>query len=323
MRTKQLSIQGLTVFLHMAKSGSMQQSAAELGLSISTVSHHLRSVEDSVGTSLLDHSRRPMCLTPAGSIFARHVEEGLRCIRLGANELASGNLPEVRELRLGNVDDFDAEVAPELAQILVKAMPKCSFEHYTRPSHEIIRLLLERKLDAGVATRPANDIGGLLEYPVLRDPFILAVPSTSTTPVTHYLEGRSGLPLLRYSRNLLIGSLIEAQLTRSKLTLPNRIELESNQSMMGMVAGGSGWAITTPTCYFRAKRFHGRITLHPFPGKSFSRTLSVFTTDDYPAPMAEMISATLRRLITQYFVDPLTSSLPWLTNDFRVLAKGE
>jgi DNA-binding transcriptional LysR family regulator len=323
MPSNQLSFQGLTVFLHMSRSGSMQQTAADLGISISTVSHHLRNIEESVGASLLDHKRRPMALTPAGAMFARHVEEGLRCIRLGTNELASGNLPEIRELKLGNVDDFDAEVAPELAQALAKAMPKCAFEHYTRPSHEIIRLLLERKLDAGVATRPANDIGGLVEYPVLRDPFVIALPVSATIPPAVFLEGKSGLPFLRYSRNLLIGNLIEAHLRRIKVSLPNRFELESNQSMMGMVADGSGWAITTPACYFRAKRFHGRIALVPFPGKGFTRTLCLFTTDDYPEAMAEIISGSLRRLISQYFVDPVTRSHPWLSNDFRVLTKGD
>ncbi len=323
MSNNTLSLQGLTVFLHMAKSGSMQKTAADLGLSISTVSHHIRNVEENVGVSLLDHARRPMCLTPSGAIFARHVEEGLRCIRRGANELTSENLPDVRELRLGNIDDFDAEVAPELAQFLAKAMPKCAFEHYTRPSHEIIRLLLERKLDAGVASRPVSDVGGLLEYPVLRDPFVIALPVSSSVPPALFLEGRSGLPLLRYSRNLLIGNLIETHLRRIKVSLPNRFELESNQSLLGMVADGSGWAVTTPACYFRAKRFHGRITLLPFPGKGFTRTLSLFTTDDYPEAMAEMISASLRRLINQYFVDPVASALPWLSNDFRVLNRGD
>jgi DNA-binding transcriptional LysR family regulator len=323
MPNNQLSIQGLNVFLHLSKSGSMQKAAVDLGLSISTVSHHMRNVEESVGVSLLDHSRRPMSLTPAGAIFARHVEQGLRSIRLGANELASGNLPVVRELRLGNIDDFDAEVGPELAQILAKAMPNCAFEHYTQPSHEIIRMLLDRKLDAGVSTRPASDIGGLLEYPILRDPFVIALPTSSTVAPALFLEGKSGLPLLRYSRNLQVGNLIETHLRRIKVSLPNRFELESNQSMMGMVADGSGWAITTPTSYFRAKRFRGRITLLPFPGKGFYRTLSVFTADDYPASMAEMISSSLRRLISQFFVTPVTHTLPWLSNDFRVLNSGD
>ena len=290
MQRANLSLRGLEVFLAVARSGSVRKVAAETGLSASTISHHLRTIEDGLGIKLLDHSRRPMVLTPAGSVFARHVEEGLRSIRRGETELIAGDLAETRELRLGIVDDFDSEVAPDLAQFLARAMPKCTFLHHTRPSHEIIRLLYERKLDVGVATHPAADISGLAEHPLLRDPFVLALPADNPPDPDALVAGRATLPLLRYSHNQVIGTLIEAHLRRSRISLPNRFELESNQSIMGMVAEGSGWAITTPTCYGRARRFHDRIMLRPFPGREFTRTLSLLTTDVYPANMAALIA---------------------------------
>ncbi len=315
-----LSLRGLEVFQLLAKSGSLQQVAYETGLSISTVSHHLKSVEDNLGVSLVDHSRRPMVLTPAGAIFVRYVEDGLKLIRRGEIELTLGNLNEVRDLRLGIVDDFDSELSPELAQLLAEAMPKCIFKHHTRPSHQIIRLLYEQKLDAGVATRPIHDVSGLVEYPLLRDPFVLAVTAGNETAPEELLAGGSSLPFLRYSQNQTIGTLIEMQLRRLKVSLPNRFELESNPSIMGMVAEGSGWAITTPASYIRAKRFHGRIELHPFPGKGFARYISLFTLEDYPKPMGDMIAETLRRLITRHYPEPILRSFPWLAPDFRVLS---
>lgn len=323
MKKGNLSLRGLEVFRLLAKSGSVQKVAFDTGLSISTVSHHLRSVEDTLGVKLMDHSRRPMVLTPAGAIFSRYVEEGLKQIRKGETELTLGNIDEVRDLRLGIVDDFDSEVSPELAQFLAEALPKCTFKHHTRPSHEILRLLYEQKLDAGVATRPVNDASGLIEYPLLRDPFILATPLDDQTPPEEHLGGQSGLPFLRYSQNQIIGSLIEAHLRRLKISLPNRFELESNPSILGMVAEGSGWAVTTPASYVRAQRFHGRVALHPFPGKGFARTISLFTVEDFPRPMAEMISGSLRRLIRRYYPDQVLRSFTWLAPDFRVLNEGD
>ena len=99
MQRKALSLRGLEIFQLVAKSGSVGKVAAETGLSISTVSHHLRSVEESLGVSLLNHARRPMVLTPAGSTFARYVEDGLRLIRRGEIELTSGDLSRIHELR--------------------------------------------------------------------------------------------------------------------------------------------------------------------------------------------------------------------------------
>ncbi|MSU89248.1 LysR family transcriptional regulator [Rhodobacteraceae bacterium 2CG4] len=319
MKRTNLSLRGLEIFQLVAKSGSVRQVATETGLSISTVSHHLRAIEESLGVSLVDHTRRPMVLTPAGSIFARHVEEGLRIIRRGETELTSGNLAQVRELRLGIVDDFDSEVAPELAQFLARAMPKCTFKHHTRPSHEIIRLLSEQKLDAGLATRPISQNTGLTEYPVLRDPFVVAVPTSAEVSPEDCLADRGNLPFLRYSSLQIIGSQIEAHLRRSRVSLPNRFELESNHSLLGMVADGSGWAITTPTSFVRAKRFHDQVVLHPYPGRGFARTLSLFATELYPQASAELIAGYLRRLIKRHFVDPISKNYTWLSPGFRVL----
>lgn len=323
MDRSKLSMRWLEIFLLAARTGSIQKTASESGLSASTVSQHLHSLQNSLGVALLDHSKRPMQLTSAGVIFARYVEDGIRLIRRGETELTTGNWAESRDLRFGMVDDFDSEVAPELAQFLATALPKCRFMHYTRPSHAILQLLVENKLDAAVATRPLNDMPGLVEYRLLRDPFVVAVPRKSGFNAEEFLSGKSGLPFLRYSGAQIIGNLIEIHLRRLKLTLPNRFEMESNHSLMGLVAEGSGWAITTPASYFRAKRFHDRVTLLPFPAKGFARNLSLFSTDVFPPGMAEVVASALRRLIARNFTEPVVSKVPWLAHEFMVLGDEE
>ena len=202
-------------------------------------------------------------------------------------------------------------------------MPKCTFKHHTRPSLDIIRLLTEQKLDIGVASRPITDVFGLTEYPLLRDPYVIALPASSTEAPESCLAGHSKLPFLRYSRNLIIGSQIGAHLRRLRVSLPNRFEMESNQSIISMVADGSGWAITTPSNYLRASRFHERVSLHPFPSKGFARTLSLFTTEDYPQNVTDMIATTLRRLIMRHMIEPASRQTPWLASDFRLISAEE
>ena len=323
MPRKNLSLKWLEVFQLVAQSGSVQAVAKDIGLSVSTVSHHLRSLEDCLGVSLLDHTQRPMVLTPAGTVFLRYIDEALRLIRRAENELVSGSFVEARDLRLGIVEDFEGEVAPEMAQILAKIMPKCTFKHYTRLSHEILDLLRNHELDIGIATRPMQDMPGLVEYPMLRDPFVLAVPAKSNIPPEDFLNGKSKLPFMRYARNQIIGGLIASQLSRLRISLPNRFELESNQSILGMVAEGSGWAITTPVSLVRAKRYQGQITLHRFPGKEFSRTLSLFTTDVYAQPVVNIVLKAMRRLLQQRVVEPVLSEQSWLKDSFYLLPEQE
>lgn len=318
-KRRNITLKGLEVFQQVAKVGSVQDVAEDTGLSISTVSHHLRSLEDSLGVDLLDHGRRPMVLTPAGVVFLRYVEDGLRMIRRGEFELTSGNLFEARNLRLGIVDDFDSEIAPELAQLLAGAMPRCVFKHFTRPSHEILGLLVDQELDIGVSIRPQNDLPGIIEYPLMRDPFVVATPVSCTWTPAELLAGKGDLPLLRYTNNQMIGRVIETQLRRMRVSLPNRFEFESNQSILGMVASSGGWAITTPASYLRAKRFHKMVQLHPFPGPGFSRTMSLMTTEVYVQAVAETVLAALRRLIRVRFVEPAIAEMPWLASSFFVM----
>lgn len=318
MKPSQLSLKGLEVFQLAARTGSVQGVADEIGLSVSTVSHHLRGVETTLGVSLLDHSRRPMRLTPAGAGFLRHVDEALRLLRRGEVEAQSGVLNETRRLALGLIEDFDAEIAPELARVLAGAMPDCAFRHFTRPSHEILALLRGRDIDIGVATRPQFDQPDLVEYPLLRDPFVLAVPAAQDRPPEDYLTGASGLPLLRYAKSQIIGAQIDAHLRRVRADLPNRFEFESNQSLMGLIAENGGWAITTPLNYIRARRFHGRIVLLPFPGKGFSRHLSVFANDIHAEAVTASVVGSLRQLIAARSITPAVQQMPWLRDIFTL-----
>ncbi len=63
---KDLSLKWLELFQICAQKGSLQAAAQETGLTVSTVSHHLRNLEDHLGVELLNHSRRPMVPTKRG-----------------------------------------------------------------------------------------------------------------------------------------------------------------------------------------------------------------------------------------------------------------
>ncbi len=322
MKQSKLSLKWLEVFLLTARSGAVQEAAREAGLSVSTVSHHLRSLEDTLGMSLFDHARRPLRLTPTGAVFHRYVEEALWLLRKAETELRSGALSETRELSLGLIEDFDSEIGPELARSLAAGMPRCRFRHLTRPSHEILTLLRHQEIDIGIAARPQFDPEDLIERPLMREPFALAVPEGDTTPPEDYLAGRSPRPLLRYSSNQFMAGQIEQQLRRLHVTVDGRFEFESNQTLMSMVAEGDGWAITTPLNYIRARPLHRQIALVPFPAKGFARYLSVYTTETAADPVVNSVVGTLRRLIAERAIQPAVERMPWLEGQFRLLPEA-
>lgn len=319
MNIAQMNLTALMVFCRTAEHGSVSRAARETNLSSSTASHHLRNLEKTMGVALFDHTRRPLVLTAEGSIFLPRVLSALAALEQGAAETISGSLSQTRQLRLAVVEDFDSEIAPELARHLATALPNCTFEHLTRPSHEVISLVQNREIDIGLGTEAPFGVGDIARYALLRDPFILAVPSQLGHSAHAYLEDRTGLPLLRYSHRLIMGTRIETQLQRMRVDLPRRFEFESNQSLLGLVADGAGWAITTPTNYLRGRRFHGHISLLPFPGSDFGRDLSLYVAKGYSRDVLSLIDASLRRLLETKAITPLIKSHPWLREQFRLL----
>lgn len=318
MQKTGLSLKWLEVFQLAATLGSVQAVAQESGLSMSTVSNHLSSLENHLGVSLLDHRRRPMVLTPAGEGFLKYVNGALSLIRKGQAEILSGKVHEARMLRLAMIEDFDSEIGPELAVYLASAMPNCNFTHLTQPSHKILEQLRKRHIDMGIANRPIHEIMDLQEKPLLCDPFILAVPmDTSNTP-EELLSGESKLPFLRYSKTQIINSQIESQLRRLRISLPNKFQIDSNQTMMAMIAAGGGWAMTTPLSYMRAKRFHSQVKLQPFPSKAFARYISLFATPECSKTPQNLVHNILQSQIKKQVLDPALEMMPWLNGIFRM-----
>lgn len=319
MRPSQLSLKWLEIFQLVARFGSINTVAQETGLSVSTVSHHLRCLEDALGLSLIDHSRRPMTLTAEGAVYLPYIEGALTLLSRAQTEVYSGRITETRSLRLALIEDFDSEVAPELARQLAVGLPNCAFSHFTRPSHEILEMIGKQDIDVGVASQPVFDVKRVVEYPLLRDPFVLVVPAQKDLAPEAYLDGRAGLPFLRYSHAQIIGTRIETQLRRMRISLPNQFEFESNEALLGFVANGEGWAITTPTSYARAQRFQSRLRLLPFPGKGFARYISLYAVETYNGAVVDMLNTRLRRLLQARIVDPVTDSMTWLREGFHLL----
>ncbi|WP_319544557.1 LysR family transcriptional regulator [Ruegeria conchae] len=316
---KDLSLKWLELFQICAQKGSLQAASKETGLTISTVSHHLRNLEDHLGVELFNHTRRPMVLTPKGRSFLRNIDDALHLIRKAKAEASAGSITEASYLRFGTIEDFDSDIIPELAVYLFANMPACDFMYHTDSSHAIIDMLRDRQLDLGISTTPSERMRDLQDRPLLRDPFVIILPKVNDKSLEDIVEGRTKLPFLRYSSNLIIARQIESQLRRMGISASHRFECSNNQTLMSMVSSGAGWTITTPLLYSRAKRFQSKLRMHPFPGKSFARTLALVATPDCSRSVIELVDAKTRSLINDRIIAPLSTDIPWLADNFKLI----
>ena len=316
---KGITLRGLEVFEALAASGSVAQAAEATGLSQPAVSQQLRNLEAALGTDLVDHGRRPMRLPSAGRGFLARTEAVLSELRLAQSELTVMDLSHLSTLSVGLIDDFDNDLTPRLVTILADSLTGCRFKMITAPSLEIGEALQKRMLHIAIAAASGEVQSGIVEYPLVRDPFMLVVPRGMVTDSPVQLEELEELPFLRYAREQLISQQIEAYLTRQQLKLEQRFEIGSHLALMAMVGRRIGWAITTPLGYMRAARFHDQIEAYPLPGPEVSRTISLFAGADWADRVPRDVAATMRRLVQSHMIDPAVGRLPWLAGQLRVL----
>ncbi len=316
---KSLSLKSLELFQICARKGSLQDTANEARVSVSTVSHHLRSLEEHLGVELFNHARKPMILTSKGHAFLRNIDGALYSIRKAQAEATAGNVADASYLRLGTIEDFDSDVTPDLAVFLSDRMPACDFLYHTATSHEIIAMLRNRELDLGIATTPPERFPDLLDRPLLHDPFVVVLPAKAEPALADVVAGKSHLPFLQFSSDLIIAGQIAAQLRRIGIALPHKFQAGGNKTLMAMVAAGAGWTITTPLLFSHARRFHPLLRMHPFPAKRFARTLSLVSTPDCSRSVVELIDSKVRSALVEQIITPLHESSPWLTDTFTLI----
>ncbi len=316
---KGVSLRGLEVFEALAKTGSVAQAAELTGLSQPAVSQQLRNLEKALGADLVDHGRRPMVVTQAGRSFLSRTESALSELRQAQSELTVMDLTHLSKLSIGLIDDFDNDLTPRLVTILADSLTKCRFKLITASSHEISSAMAARELHIAIAATSGELVDGVVEFPLVRDPFVLIAPKGALSDPKAEMDTLQSLPFLRYAREQLIGRQIEAHLARQGLEFEERFEIGSHLALTAMVARRIGWAVTTPLGYMRSARFHDQIDVFPLPFGASSRTISLFAGADWVDQVPREVAQTMRRLIQSQIIDPAVSAQPWLASGLRVI----
>ena len=308
-----VTLWGIEVFLAVADERAISAAARRLGVSPSAISQQLTGLEAALGATLLDRSARPMGLTPAGAMFRHHAQTILNAEAEARAELAMADLSGLTTLRLGMIEDFDAEVTPRLLSALAQDLKGCRFLLETGASHRLLDQMDQRALDIVVAADLGSESadGGWREvHPLLAEPFLAVTP-----------KGRShaDLPLIQYTARHLMGRQIAGHLARQNLRLAHRFELDSYHAILAMVAAGQGWTILTPLALHHAARFRDGVQVAPLPFAPLDRTLSLSARAGVLRDMPGQVAGRLRGLIAAQVVAPAQAQWPWLGDSLRVL----
>ena len=318
--TGRITLWGIEVFVAAAEESSITAAARRLNASPSAVSQQLTNLEKALGTALLNRNERPMSLTPAGALFFRRAQTVLNEAARARAELAMQDPSTLTRLRLGMIEDFEADVTPTLMRHMARDLSNCQFLLETGPSHRLLDKLESRALDVIVAADMGAESDWMEVHPIMEEPFLAVVPKGSVPKDADRLTVLRRMPLILYTERHHMGRLISSHLARQNLTLNHRFELDSYNAIMAMVAAGAGWTILTPLALLHAQRFRGQADVYRLPFAPLKRTISLLARKDVLQDIPAQTANRLRPLLQELVVRPISAQIPWLSDSLRINA---
>jgi len=162
-------------------------------------------------------------------------------------------------LRVGLVDSFAAACGTPLVQQLLRGTSQLSVRTGLTPN--LAEALARRELDMVISTRYL-DIDGMTNHHLMSEQFFVIAPrgyAEACRSAADLVKLSKQLPIVRFNVQSHLGEQVETALRRLGITPARRLEVETADTLTSMVAGGIGWAITTPLCLLQGGRSAGAV----------------------------------------------------------------
>lgn len=278
---KVVDVQMLQIFVTTAEERNMSAAAKRLGVTQSAISQSIRQLEEQFGVVLLNRERRPLALTPAGLALRNRAVMLLNemgNLKAQVVDASKGIKPDVR---LGLIDSYAATCGTAFIKEMLGRTTSLSVRTGLSPYHG--EALVGRELDLVVSTDPLTDIDGIIRRRLLTEQFLVITPPGYVGNARTAKEIRAlaqAQPILRFNHQSHLGMQIERFLRRIDVRAPHRLEVDTADTLTSMVAGGIGWAVTTPMCLLQAGDFSTKVTTHFIEGLASGRSVYLVARRD-------------------------------------------
>src|SRR5580700_2659057 len=148
----------LQTFLAVVQTRSFTQAAERLGLRQSTVSQHIRKLEEQAGRRLFVRDTHSVATTPDGEAMIE-LARGILSANVRAERYFTGSQLRGR-LRFGTSEDFVTSRLPDVLRDFVRTHPLVEFELTVGRSAELNEWLQRGELDLMCGKRPPGDDRG-------------------------------------------------------------------------------------------------------------------------------------------------------------------
>jgi DNA-binding transcriptional LysR family regulator len=282
----------LDMFIAVAKEGHFGRAATSLGITQPTLSTGIKQLEDQLGVQLIFRGSRYGGLTPEGQTAlvwarkiigdARQLKEEMRFKRHGlAGQLRIAAIPTALTW------------AAQLAARFTEAHPNVRFTILSRTSSEILTMLDNLDVDAGISYLDNEPLGRMSTEPLYEERYMLVCGAESPFARRKSVDWREldGQKLCLLTPDMQNRRIINRNFAAEGVTPEARIESNSTVVLLATVQWG-GWLTVLPEDTARFMAAGKPLALVPLAGREPAHTVGLVAP--YREPHTPVLGALLR-----------------------------
>lgn len=236
----------LRAFRVLARTGSFTQTARELHLTQSGISHSMKALESEIGCRLLDRLGKKVVLTQAGEQLLKHAEKILAEMDSARESLKQLGKWGRGRLRLGATTTVCQYIIPAVLREFKESFPDHSISIEPGDTAELVQALLHQRID--IALSLASNEPQLEFQPLFSDELHFIVAALHPWAKAGHVERVEvpGQNYILYNKHSVTFRLVEDYFRREQMVLNTVIEVGSMEATKELVKLGIGISILAP-----------------------------------------------------------------------------
>ncbi len=277
-----MRLEQLQAFLAIADTGGFQAAAKRCGVTQSTISRQLQSLESTLGLSLIRRST-PIQLTLAGNQLLPHARRMVQEWDLASRAIANLREGQQPELCIAAIHSVCAYRLPAILQDFIQTYPQVQLRVTALGSDRSLKVLRDGLVDVAVVMNNrflTNNADWVVDS-LYKEPVVALVsashPLANHGPVSWLDLGE--YPHVVFKDGYGMQRLVQEQFAREGITLRVALELNTLDAFRGVVRQGKCVALLPESAVLEAKEDPGLRVL-PLADPAIEREVVLVTTRD-------------------------------------------